>query len=92
VIVAFLALWWLVGAISFSVAKTNDGIVDVTNGARKVVRASSWLLFLLFIVSAVTAWLIARRDEAPYDPFTSSAPPQFETSHPQQGTGYSEFA
>jgi hypothetical protein len=89
-IVSGLAVWWLVGAISFSAARVNPAIVDVTSGARKVVRGASWLLVLLFAVSAVNAWLIARRDDGAYDPF-DTAPPQYEPER-YNDTGYAEFA
>jgi hypothetical protein len=63
-IVALLAVWWLVAAVTSSLAKINPDIIDVTSGARKFFRGGAWVLTALFIISTVIAWCVARDDHA----------------------------
>jgi hypothetical protein len=65
--VAFLLVWWVIAAVSFTVAKTNVDIVDATSAARKVLRVSAWALVILFGVSAFVTWRIARVEDAVVD-------------------------
>lgn len=85
-ILVILTIWWLVAALAFSLRKVNTEIVDVTSGARKALRASSWFLVLLLIGSAVISWSIARSDDCAVDPMLGN-----ETHEQTQGTGYSAY-
>lgn len=60
-------MWWLVAAISFAMAKTNDSIVDVTATSRKILRVASWALVFLFGTSTIATWRIARNQDTVFD-------------------------
>jgi hypothetical protein len=84
-IIALLAVWWLIAAIAASLAKINPEIVDVTSSARKFFRGGSWILTALFIISTVIAWCVARdEDTARQDQFVH----QSQQHQPEEFPGY----
>jgi hypothetical protein len=93
-LVGLLFTCWLIAAVAFMLAKTNESIVEDTSSARKLLRALSWVLVALYGISALTTWRIARGEEIVLDDAFNpgSAPYDIERNARQYDTQYRAYS